>query len=268
MRCPGGPASPMPAPPAGRHPRKRSEAPIHRLVLWNIDLTLVDVAQVTREASAEAFATVTRYRLIHPPPMAGRTDSEAFFEALAVNAPELTDTDATQRLLARYVDELAKAFDARRGLLVERGRVLPGAREALAALARQPGLVQTVLTGTIKPNAVRKLRAFGLDEFIDFGIGGYGSEVYPKGTLLLVARSRAGEKHGVTFGEGTSVYIGDSSRDMEAARVGGARSIGVASGRATVAELTAAGADAVLADLSDTRAIMRTVGDLTIPVAS
>lgn len=226
------------------------------------------MAQVTREASAEAFATVTQRRLIHPPPMAGRTDSEAFFEALAVNAPDLVDTDATQRLLARYVDELARAFDARRDMLVAKGRVLPGAREALAALASQPGVVQTVLTGTIKPNAVRKLRAFGLDGFIDFGIGGYGSEAYPKGTLLRVARSRAEEKHGVTFGEGTSVYIGDSPRDVEAARVGGARSIAVASGRATVAELTAAGADVVLADLSGTEAVLRAVGDLTIPAAS
>jgi phosphoglycolate phosphatase-like HAD superfamily hydrolase len=237
-------------------------------VLWNIDLTLVDVGQVTREACAEAFAAVTQRRLIQLPKVAGRTDSEAFFEALAVNAPELVDTDATQRLLARYIDALATAFDARREMLIKKGRVLPGAREALAALASQPGLVQTVLTGTIKPNAIRKLRAFGLEGFVDFSIGGYGSEVYPKGTLLQVARSRAGEKHGVTFGEGTTAYIGDSPRDVEAARVGGARSIAVASGRATVAELRAAGADAVLADLSDTQAVLRTIHDLTVPAAS
>lgn len=184
-----------------------------------------------------------------------------------MNAPELVDTDATQRLLARYVAELASAFEARNEMLTGKGRALPGAREALAALAAQPGLVQTVLTGTIKPNAVRKLRAFGLDGFVDFGIGGYGSEVYPKGTLVQVARSRAGEKHGVTFGEDTTVYIGDSPRDVDAAKVGGARSIAVASGRATVSELTAAGPDAVLADLSDTKAVLRVIDDLTLPAA-
>ncbi|MGD0246553.1 MAG: HAD family hydrolase, partial [Streptosporangiaceae bacterium] len=32
---------------------------MHRLVLWNIDLTLVDVVRVTRAAYAEAFPAVT-----------------------------------------------------------------------------------------------------------------------------------------------------------------------------------------------------------------
>ena len=252
----------------GPDTRERPEDPIHRLVLWNIDLTLVDVGQITREASAEAFAAVTQRRLVHLPQIAGRTDSEAFFEALAVNAPELTDTHTTQRLLARYIEELARAFDARRQMLTDKGRVLPGARAALAALGGQPGLVQTVLTGSIKPNAVRKLRAFGLEGFVDISVGGYGSEVYPKGTLLRVARSRAGEKYGATFGESETAYIGDSPRDVEAARVGGARSIAVASGRATVAELTAAGPDAVLADLSDTEAVLRVIDGLTTPAVS
>jgi phosphoglycolate phosphatase len=220
---------------------------------------------VTREACADAFRRVTGRPLVQLPPTAGRTDSEVFFDALALNAAEFATPDNSQQLLAEYSEALAKAFDARSGQLTQKGRLLPGAQEALTAVAGMPGVVQTVLTGTIKPNAIAKLRAFGLDGLIDAEIGGYGSEAYPKGTLLQVARSRAAQARGVTFGDGATAYIGDSPRDVEAARIGGAWAIAVASGRASPAELAAAGADAVLADLADTPAVVRAIDDLTLP---
>jgi phosphoglycolate phosphatase len=108
-----------------------------------------------------------------------------------------------------------------------------------------------------------KLHAFGLDGFVDFDIGGYGSEAYPKGTLLRVARQRAAEKHGVPFGEDVTVYVADSPRDVDAARIGGARSLAVASGRASAAELRDAGADAVLPDLTDTAGLTALIMRLT-----
>jgi phosphoglycolate phosphatase len=125
--------------------------------------------------------------------------------------------------------------------------------------------VQTVLTGSSKSNAMLKLRAFGLDPYIDFDIGGYGDEAYPRGTLLRVTRGRASGKHTVTFGEEVTVYIADSPRDVDAARVGGARSLAVAGGRATAAELRDAGADAVLPDLTDTAGLTALIGRLTEP---
>jgi phosphoglycolate phosphatase len=233
-------------------------------VLWNIDLTLVDVVQVTREACADAFRQVTGRPLVRLPQMAAMADSEVFFDALALNADELAQAGHDQHLLADYNEALAAAFAARASLLTQKGRLLPGAKEALTAVGRLPGVVQTVLTGTIRPNAIVKLRAFGLEGLLDTEAGGYGSEPYPKGALLQVARTRVTETRKVTIGEAATVYIGDSPRDVEAAKIGGAGSIAVASGRATAAELTAAGADAVLDDLTDTPALTRLVDDLTI----
>jgi phosphoglycolate phosphatase len=224
----------------------------------------VDVAQVTRDAWAEAFRQVTGRPLVRLPQTAGQTDSEVFFDALALNAAGLATAGNSQPLLAEYNEALARAFADRSALLADKGRLLPGAKEALTAVARLPDMVQTVLTGTIKPNAIAKLAAFGLDSLVDIEIGGYGSEAYPKGTLLQVARSRAAQARGVTFGDGATAYIGDSPRDVDAARIGGAWAIAVASGRATHAELTATGADAVLADLADTRAVVRAIDDLTL----
>jgi phosphoglycolate phosphatase-like HAD superfamily hydrolase len=223
---------------------------------------------VTRDACAEAFRQVTGRPLVRLPPTAGRTDSEVFFDALALNAPGHAGATDTQRLLEEYSEALAKEFGARSDLLTEKGRLLPGAKEALTAAAGLPGVVQTVLTGTFRQNAIVKLRAFGLDGLVDTAIGGYGSDPYLKGTLLRVTRERAENAKRVTFGDGASVYIGDSPRDVEAARIGGAWAIAVASGRASPAELGTAGADVVLADLTDTGALVRAIDHLTLPAGT
>ena len=223
-------------------------------MLWNIDLTLLDVAKVAREAYAEAFRKVTGRPLVQLPQMAGRTEPEIFFDALALNGVSLRDAGAaeSERLLAPFGAELATSLAARRDLLTVQGQLLPGAAESLAAVTGQAGVTASVLTGSSRPNATLKLRAFGLDRYVDLTVGGFaGSDPYPKGALLRVARQRAEEKYGVRFAEAATVYIADSPRDVEAARIGGARSVAVASGRASTAELRDAGADAVLPDLTD-----------------
>jgi phosphoglycolate phosphatase len=233
--------------------------------LWNIDLTLLDVGRPTRAAYADAFRDVTGRPLVRLPQMAGRTESEIFFDALELNAVGQEPGDrADEELLSRFTRQLAAAFRARRGLLTEQGRLMPGARDAVAEVGRLPGVVQTVLTGAIRPNAIEKLRAFGIERFFDAEIAEYGSEVYPKGAMLLSARGRAAEKYGADYTERSTVYIADSSRDMEAARFGGARSLGVASGRSSAGELRDAGADAVLDDLTDPAAVVGAVDRLTL----
>ena len=232
-------------------------------MLWNVDLTLVDTARVMRAAYAEAFGVVAGRPLIQLPQTAGRSESEVFFDALALNGVDMRTDGGAERLLDPFSAELAAVLAAHRDDLVSQGRLLSGAAEAMAAVAKLDGVAQTVLTGNSKPNAMLKLRAFGLDGYVDFDIGGYGSEAYPRGTLLGVARQRAADKHGVALRELATVYIADSPRDVEAARVGGARSLAVAGGRASVAELREAGADAVLPDLTDTAGLVNLIARLT-----
>jgi phosphoglycolate phosphatase-like HAD superfamily hydrolase len=228
-------------------------------------LTLVDVVRVTRAAYAEAFPAITGRPLVKLPQTAGRSESEIFFDALALNGADVSADGTAESLLEPFSAKLAAALAARRDDLVSQGQLLPGAAQALAAVSRLDGVVQTVLTGSSKPSAMLKLRVFGLDDFVDFDIGGYGSEAYPKGTLLRVTRLRAADKHGVSFDENATVYVADSPRDVDAAKIGGARSLAVASGRASAAELREAGADAVLPDLTDTAALTEMIMRLTGP---
>ncbi|MEW9527176.1 HAD family hydrolase [Microbispora sp. NPDC049125] len=231
---------------------------MNRLVLWNVDLTLVDVTIVAREAYAAAFRMVTGRPLVKLAPAMGRPDSEIIFETLAINGIVVDDHH-----LPRFIDALAVAFGDRHKRLAKEGRAMPGAKDALKAVSRLDGVVQSVLTGTIKSNAVHKLAAFGLDKWIDFEVGGYGEEVYPKATLLQVAQGRAKAKHGHAFAVGNTVLVGDSTRDVQAARIGGAAMIAVASGRSTAAELQEAGADIVLPDLSNASEVVAAVARLT-----
>lgn len=212
------------------------------------------MGKVTRAAYADAFRKVTGRPLVQLPQMAGRAESEVFFDAMALNGADVTESGPAEQLLAPFSAELASAMAARRELLTSQGQLLPGAVRALEAVAGLDDVVQTVVTGTSKPNAMLKLRVFGLDQYVDVTVGGYGSEAYPKGTLLQVARGRAEEKYRVTFAD--AAYIADSPRDVAAAKIGDVRSIAIASGRASSAELREAGADAVLPDLSDTAALI------------
>jgi phosphoglycolate phosphatase len=256
--CAAAPHTPLPV------PRRRRRCAIHRLVLWNIDLTLMDVARVSRDCYADAFRRVTGRPLVSLPQVMSRSDSEIFFESLAFNeVPASGSEPADAEQLARYFWELEAAFAARGDQLSQQGRLLPGAREAVSRVAAQPGVAQSVLTGSIKPNAVAKLRAFGLDRYFDLAIGGYGSDAFPRGSQLLGCRNLAAEKYGVPVTAEMTVYIADSCRDVEAAAVGGARSIAVGTGRDPVADLRAAGADLVLTDLSDTDTVLAAIDRLT-----
>ena len=234
-----------------------AEDTIRRLVLWNIDQTLLDVTKVTRAAYAEAFASITGRPLVQLPQMVGKTEPEIFFDALGRNGVSLRADGEAEQLLAPFGAEFASSLADRRDQLTTQGSLLPGAAEALQAVAALPGVVQSVLTGSSRPNASLKLHAFGLDRYLDLGIGGFaGSDPYPQGALLRATRLRAEEKYGVSFAEQLTVYIADAPRDIEAAKTGGAIPVGVASGRASSGELRDTGAALVLPDLTDPSALI------------
>jgi phosphoglycolate phosphatase len=148
---------------------------------------------------------------------------------------------------------------AKQDELRARGHMMPGADASLAALSSTPGVVQSVLTGNVKPNAILKLATFGLDRYIDFEVGAYGSDDGNRPNLVRLARQRASTLLNLTVDESSTVIVGDSLRDVEAGRVGGARVVAVATGRTDADALREAGAETVLADLTDTEAVLAAV---------
>jgi phosphoglycolate phosphatase-like HAD superfamily hydrolase len=221
-----------------------------RLVLWDLDGTLVDTAGHGKHAFDEAFEALAGRPAERWPPFAGRTDHAIAIDLLELNAVASGD-GAVGRLLEGIHAALAARFEAMRA----EGSAQPGAPEAVAALARRDDVLQTALTGNIERNAELKLRAYGLDAALDLGVGAYGDDHVVRAELIQIALDRVAELRGLELSAADAVLIGDTPLDIEAAHAGGARGVGVATGPFGEEELRAAGADTVLPDLTDGAAL-------------
>ena len=225
-----------------------------RLVLWDIDHTLIETRGVGGQVYAEAFAKVTGHRLEKMPELAGRTEPVIFREALRVNGLE-----PNEGLYDEFAAEQARGYAVHLDELRARGRALPGAAEALRALAERNDVLQSVLTGNTRPSSEIKLRAFDLDRYLDFDIGAYGTDDDTRANLVNVARLRAEKAHGINFDDSATVLLGDTPNDVAAAQASGARIIAVATGKDSAIDLAEAGAATVLADLTDTMAVVAAI---------
>ncbi|HEX5403437.1 MAG TPA: HAD hydrolase-like protein [Pseudonocardiaceae bacterium] len=108
---------------------------------------------------------------------------------------------------------------------------LPGAAAALAAVRAAGGHI-LVVTGKYRPNAAKHLAALGWE--VDW----------------LVGELWAGGKAAALREHGASVYVGDHVGDMIGAVAAGVYPVGVLTGPCDEAQLTAAGAELVLPDLT------------------
>jgi phosphoglycolate phosphatase-like HAD superfamily hydrolase len=223
-----------------------------RLILWDVDHTLIATRGVGREIFREAFEQATGRPMERMADVSGRTEPDIFRETLALHSIE-----PSEQLYARFAEALAAGHAAKINLLRQRGRALPGAAAALEALHAIPGVIQSVLTGNLKPVAITKLAALGLDAHLDFEVGAYGSDDSVRANLVEIARQRATEKYRVSLDESSTVLIGDTPSDVATAHQGGAAVIAVASGRSDMEDLRAAGAEIVLADLTNTTALVK-----------
>lgn len=227
-----------------------------RLVLWDIDGTLVRAGPHGRDAFGVAFSAVFGRDVdVSELPMAGRTDHAI---AMAMLAEE--GVEDPEHHLDRVLGELAAALETKREAISAQGSATPGAHAALEALGGQADLTQSLLTGNLEVNAALKLSAFGLAQLVDLEIGGYGSDPHTERTDLVgVAREKAARLRSVHVEAHDTVLIGDTPLDVEAARAAGARAVAVATGPYSAEQLRDTRADAILPDLRDVDAVLAAV---------
>ncbi|MCQ9179276.1 haloacid dehalogenase-like hydrolase [Streptomyces sp. IBSBF 2953] len=231
------------------------------LVLWDIDRTLLYVGDIDRQVYRETFAEIVgRPAERLPARGTGVTMPLAIRSLLLDNGVPEADVPG---LLPRMVELLPQRLAAHADDLREQGVLLPGAVDALKAVHAQPGYVPTVVTGNLKPNALLKLEAFHLDEFLDTEVGGYSSDNDHRPALVAVAQKRARAKYGTVFTRSNTVIIGDSLEDVRTGLEGGAPVVGVASGKTTADELASAGADSVLDSLEGVPRLLDAIATTT-----
>lgn len=231
--------------------------PRRRLVLFDIDGTLLLTMGAGRRAITAAMAEVigTDDTVFAGVRFDGKTDPQIVRELL--HRAGVSDADIDARLdlvLDRYYSLLNAELDG----ADHRDHVFPGVRALLDELERRDDVVLGLLTGNIEPGARAKLTSVGIepDRFV---VGAFGSDHHHRPELPEIARRRAERALGHPIDGRDVVVIGDTPADVACGVGIGARAIGVATGRYSVAELQACDAAAVFADLSDTDAVVRAI---------
>jgi phosphoglycolate phosphatase-like HAD superfamily hydrolase len=229
------------------------------LLLWDVDHTLIENSGVSKAVYARAFEIMTGSTPEVQPKTDGRTDYDIMRNLFTANSAEFTEKDA-----ASYPSTLVEAMGELHPRLIRDGFVLPGVNGVLEAVAKIPGIVQSVLTGNIRPNAEAKLRLLGSHaRLLDLDVGGYGSDDVVRPRLVGAAQRKASAKYGVTFDPASTVLVGDTERDVEAALEGGAMIVAVATGVMSEQQLRDAGAHIVLPNLTDAAGFVEVLRELT-----
>lgn len=205
-----------------------------RLVVFDIDGTLVDSAALIAESFAEAFAAVGRAA-----PSRAAVLAEVGLSlpvAVARLLPEAGEEDHA-RAVQGYRDNYLR-------LRAEQGaaavRLFEGAKETIEALAARPEVLIGAATGMAMRGLLHVLDAHDLRRHFVARQSADGNPSKPHPAMLEAALREAGVE------PGQAVMVGDTSYDMEMAVNAGVTGLGVNWGHHPREALIAAGAVRVI----------------------
>ena len=214
-----------------------------RLVLFDIDGTLVHTGHAGTRAFAKTFAT--EFDLHHGSEkmkFAGRTDVSLVREFFKIHGLDESPAHFRQ-FFARYVFWLDHI------LAHTTGQACPGIFEFIRDLQALPDPPMLgLLTGNIQLGAEIKLRHFGLwDKFM---MGGFADNHEDRNHIAVAALERGRRVLAGNLQPPEIVVIGDTPFDVRCGKFIGAKTLAVATGGASLEELKPHAADWTVADLT------------------
>lgn len=221
-----------------------------RVVLFDIDGTLITTKGSGTRAFRQAFARLYGHENACAFSFGGMTDKLIARTGLEAIGESVTDA------------KVSELIDAYLEIYVENQKVDPDIREIPGALAcvlavRSHEHTHVGLgTGNVRRGAEIKLGAVSLWSHFDFG--GFGCDAEPRDEVL-----RAGMLRGAALAASADydvVVVGDTVRDVDAARAIGAVCIGVGKTPEVCETLTSAGATAVFPNLEGEAIVRAIVG--------
>jgi phosphoglycolate phosphatase-like HAD superfamily hydrolase len=220
------------------------------VLFFDIDGTLIDSDGAGDAAMQAAFAEEFGMATRHDIPVHGRTDRAIAGSLFTIHGIE-DSAKNWDRLRRSYLHQLARHLPRRQG------RALAGVPELLEKLGGRDDVAIGLLTGNVHEAARTKLTYFNLLQHFPFG--GFGDAHTDRNDVAREALETA--RLHVTHGLSSDRVwvVGDTPKDIECARAIQACAVGVATGIYSLEQLQAAGADLVLADLSDPTPLLRLI---------
>ncbi len=220
---------------------------MERLILFDIDGTLTRTQNgyiPFNRAILDTFGVAGDIRSVFPD---GKTDPRILEEIFVKAEAEISVSDEQ---LGRFSMSLAKAYTGALQDGTTTVGALGGAPELLERLSAQGEFAQGVVTGNFEATARIKLQAAGLAYRLNFGA--YASDSSHRPDLPAIAKQRWEMSAGRPISAEHCVIVGDTPKDLEAARANGMKCVLVGTGRYPVEDLRYYSPDACVADLTDT----------------
>ncbi len=220
-----------------------------KLLLFDIDGTLIHTAGAGREAMESAFEKI--YGLqngFHDIIMMGRTDPSILEEALKNHGLEWNDREVRdfREIYFQILESMIKA--------PKKGKCLcPGIQELLDRLSQHPDITLGLLTGNWKTSSFIKLRHFGIDGY--FHVGAYADDSARRDELVPFAIRRVEKLWGKPVRREDITVIGDTPLDVACARPHDVRTVAVATGSHSLKELKPCRPDHLFKNLKNTEEV-------------
>jgi phosphoglycolate phosphatase len=230
---------------------------MEQLILFDIDGTLTRTQNgyiPFNEAIQKTFGICGDIRTVVPD---GNTDPMIVRDIFAKANMAIQILDAEWRRFSANLHDCYKSA-------VDQGTTavcpLPGAAALVQALSDDKKFHCSVATGNFEVTALVKLKAAGLAPYLCRG--GYASDSQHRSDLPQIAKARWEEASGRTLLPEQCVVIGDTPKDLDAARHNRMKCILVGTGRYPLEELCYWKPDGCLADLTDTESVLTMLSNI------
>jgi phosphoglycolate phosphatase len=229
----------------------------HRLVLFDIDGTLLSAGHIARESVLRALEAAYEWKASSEHDdrakydFSGKTDPQIVRELVSPQIGAERCEEGLERALAMYLEELERRLLP--GTVVPK----PGVTAMLARLAEERGVTLGLLTGNLERGARLKLAPPDYNRYFPFGA--FGSDSADRYALPRIAVSRALTATGRRFESKRIVIVGDSVHDVACGRSLGVRAVAVATGPTRPERLAAEKPDALLESFADTAAAVEAI---------
>ncbi len=189
-----------------------------KIILFDIDGTLVKAGGAGARALDHAVEALTgRKNACDQVQLQGATDKTNFDSAFRVGAGRKPNKKELAALTRHYVSRLPHEVNA--SLKAKKYLKIKGVEKFLEKLAGRKNVLLGLGTGNLKDGAFIKLEPSGL--LRHFAFGGYGCDSHHRSVVLQKAVQRAAKLAKVSVRDGDVYVIGDTHRDVEAAKEAG-----------------------------------------------